>query len=79
MALITSAASGNFNATSTWTGGVIPGVGDEARASTGHTVTITSNATCDEISNAGTGKFVINGGVTLSATISIKSATASLL
>lgn len=79
MALITSAASGNFNATSTWTGGVIPGVGDEARASVGHTITLTDNATCAEISNAGTGKFVINGGVTLSATISIKSTTASLL
>jgi hypothetical protein len=79
MALITSAASGNFNATSTWTGGVIPGVGDEARASVGHTITLTDNATCAEISNAGTGKFVINGGVTLSATVSIKSTTASLL
>ena len=79
MALITSAASGNFNATATWTGGVVPGVGDEARASVGHTITITANVTCNEISNAGTGKFVINGGVTLSATISPKSTTAPLL
>jgi hypothetical protein len=77
MALITSAASGNFSAGATWTGGVVPGVGDEARASTGHTVTITANATCDEISNAGTGKFVINDGITLTANVTNKSATAT--
>jgi hypothetical protein len=75
MALITSAASGNFNATATWTGGVIPGVGDEARASTGHTITISANATCDEISNAGTGKFVINNGITLTANVTAKTTT----
>jgi hypothetical protein len=75
MALITSAASGNFNAGATWTGGIVPTVGDEARASTGHTVTITANATCDEISNAGTGIFTLNDGVTLTANVSSKSAT----
>jgi hypothetical protein len=75
MALITSAASGNFSAGATWTGGVVPTVGDEARASTGHTVTIDVNTTCDEISNAGTGKFVINDGVTLTANVTAKSAT----
>jgi hypothetical protein len=72
MALITSAASGNFSAGATWTGGVVPGVGDEARASTGHTVTIDVNTTCDEISNAGTGKFVINDGITLTANVTSK-------
>jgi hypothetical protein len=77
MALITSAASGNFNAGATWTGGVVPGVGDEARAATGHTVTITANVTCDEVSNAGTGIFTLNDGVTLTANVTNKSATAS--
>jgi hypothetical protein len=77
MALITSAASGNFNAGATWVGGVVPTIGDEARASTGHTVTITANATCDEISNAGTGKFILNGAVTLTANVTHKSATAT--
>jgi hypothetical protein len=75
MALITSAASGNFNAGATWTGGVVPTTGDEARASTGHTVTINVNTTCDEISNAGTGKFVLNDGITLTANVTNKSAT----
>ena len=77
MALITSAASGNFNAGATWTGGVVPTVGDEARASTGHTITITANATCDEVSNAGTGIFTLNDGVTLTANVTSKSTTTS--
>ena len=77
MALITSAASGNFSAGATWTGGVVPGVGDEARASTGHTITINANAICDEVSNAGTGLFTLNDGVTLTANVTPKSTTAS--
>ena len=77
MALITSAASGNFNAGATWTGGVVPTVGDEARAATGHTITITANATCDEVSNAGTGIFTLNDGVTLTANVTSKSTTTS--
>ena len=72
MALIVSAASGNFNATATWVGGVVPTIGDEAQASTGHTVTITANNACDLVSNAGTGKFVINSGVTLTANVQNK-------
>jgi hypothetical protein len=75
MALIVSAATGNFNAGATWVGGVVPTVGDEARASNGHTITITENASCDEVSNAGTGKFVINDGVTLTANVTSKSTT----
>jgi len=75
MALITSAASGNFSAGATWTGGVVPGVGDEARASNGHTVTIDVDTTCDEVSNAGTGIFTLNNGVTLTANVTNKSTT----
>jgi len=78
MALITSAASGNFSAGATWTGGVVPTVGDEARASTGHTITIDVNTTCDEISNAGSGKFVLSAGVTLTANVTHKSTTATI-
>jgi len=77
MALILSAASGNFNAGATWVGGIVPGAADEARASTTHTVTITANVTCTELSNAGTGTFVLNSGVTLTANVTNKSATAS--
>ena len=77
MALITSAATGNFSAGATWTGGVVPGVGDEARASTGHTITIDVNTTCDEVSNAGTGIFTLASGVTLTANVTTKSTTTS--
>jgi hypothetical protein len=77
MALILSAASGNFNAGATWVGGVVPTIGDEAQAANGHTVTITANTTCDMVSNAGTGKFVINSGVTLTANVQHKGSTAN--
>lgn len=77
MALIVSAASGNFNAGATWVGGVVPTVGDEARASNGHTITITANAACDEVSNDGTGIFTLNDGVTLTANVTSKSTTTS--
>ena len=78
MALILSAATGNFNAGATWVGGIVPGAADEARASTGHTVTITANVTCTELSNAGTGTYVLNSGVTLTANVTHKGTTASI-
>ena len=77
MALITSAASGNFNAGATWTGGVVPVAGDEARASTGHTITINVNTTCDEVSNDGTGIFTLNDGITLTANVTNKTTTSN--
>ena len=43
MATITSAQSGNFSSTSTWTGGVVPGNGDRFDVSSGHTVTLDSS------------------------------------
>ena len=69
MALIVSAASGNFNAGATWVGGVVPSVGDTAQAANGHTITITANAACTLINNAGTGTFILSNGVTLTANI----------
>ena len=78
MALILSAATGNFNAGATWVGGIVPGAADEARASTTHTVTITANVTCTELSNAGTGLFILNSGVTLTANVTHKSATVNV-
>lgn len=75
MALIVSTATGNFNAGATWVGGVVPGVGDEARASNGHTITITADVTCTELSNDGTGIFTLNSGVTLTANVTSKSTT----
>ena len=78
MALILSAATGNFNAGATWVGGIVPGAADEARASTTHVITITASVTCTELSNAGTGTYVLNSGVTLTANVTHKSVTASV-
>lgn len=55
MADIRAAQSGDFSATATWTGGVVPGSGDIAYANT-FTVTISDTRTVQAISNAaGTG------------------------
>ena len=78
MALILSLATGNFNAGATWVGGIVPGAADEARASTTHVITITASVTCTELSNAGTGTYVLNNGVTLTANVTSKSTTASV-
>lgn len=75
MALILSAATGNFNAGATWVGGIVPGAADEARASTTHVITITASVTCTELSNAGTGTYILNNGVTLTANVTHKSTT----
>jgi len=78
MALILSAATGNFNAGATWVGGIVPGAADEARASTTHVITITASVTCTELSNAGTGTYVLNNGVTLTANVTHKSTTSTI-
>jgi len=78
MALILSAATGNFNAGATWVGGIVPGAADEARASTTHVITITASVTCTELSNAGTGTYVLNNGVTFTANVTNKSATSTV-
>jgi len=78
MALILSAASSNFNFGGAWVGGVVPTVGDEARVSTTHVITITANVTCTELSNAGSGTYVLNNGVTLTANVTHKSLTANI-
>jgi hypothetical protein len=75
MATITSAASGNFSDTATWVGGVVPTVGDTAVAATGHVVAIDVDVTVDAVDQAGTGKFTLGNGRTLTAEVIARAGT----
>jgi hypothetical protein len=69
MATITSAQSGDFSDTATWVGGVVPTVGDTAVAATGHVVVIDTDVTVDGVDQAGSGKFTLGNGRTLTANV----------
>lgn len=60
MATILAQANGNFTSTGTWSGGIVPSIGDIAVAN-GFTVTITSNIDCAELKNDTT-SGASNGG-----------------
>lgn len=64
-ASITSTQSGNWNSTSTWVGGVCPISTDEVVISSGHTVTVTANATCCTYYIQSGSILTINSGITL--------------
>lgn len=78
MAAITSAASGNWSATGTWTGGVVPGEGDTVTIQNGHTVTINQNITVGAdtstpaIQMSGTGKLVLPSSPAADYTLTCK-------
>lgn len=60
-------ASGNWSATSTWTGGIIPGTGDVACAN-GFTVTIDQDISVDRLSNGTWGGATVDGGFVIAST-----------
>ena len=64
MANIAAAQSGDFSATSTWTGGVVPGSSDVAYSNT-FTVTISDTRTVQAISNASATGITVGGTFSL--------------
>lgn len=83
MATILAAQNGNWNATSTWTGGVVPTTGDVAVAN-GKTITVNVNANLGSSGEVRTdttggatagGSFVLSSNVTLTAHVYAGTAT----
>lgn len=81
MAKIKAAQSGNWTSTSTWSGGVVPGVGDHAYSNT-FTVVIDTNISVEALHNAADaaitasagGKFqVASSGITVTLNAGIQS------
>jgi fibronectin-binding autotransporter adhesin len=69
-ATIYSAGSGNWNSTSTWVGGTVPGTSDDAIITDEHSVTVTdtrtvSSITIENSSDAIPTILIVNSGITL--------------
>ena len=56
MSLITTTAAGNYSITTTWVGGVVPGLADTIKLL--HQVTLDVNASCAGIDTASTAALV---------------------
>jgi hypothetical protein len=70
-ATITSAASGSWNATSTWSGGAIPTAADSVVIAAGHMVTIPAGLTANATSiNISINNLATQNGITLAANTS---------
>ncbi|TAJ16700.1 MAG: hypothetical protein EPO65_12770 [Dehalococcoidia bacterium] len=69
-ASIASAQDGNWDAPTTWTGGVVPGAEDTVTVGAGHTVTVVAGTSAAAASLAVAGAVVNNGILTVSGAIS---------
>lgn len=74
-AISSTATGGNWNATGSWVGGVVPGVNDGVTIVSGATITVTANASCLSVTfpdantaAATSATLSVNNGITLSIT-----------
>lgn len=66
---ITSTATGDWNSTTTWVGGIVPSSTDNVIIANGHTVRLTTNQTCNNLTMNGSGILNLNtDGTTLTIT-----------
>lgn len=68
----TSSQSGNWNDTTTWGGASVPGDGDTATISAGHTVTVTADATVGTSGVNGTIAITLIGNLTVNAVLTVR-------
>ena len=65
-ATYSSAATGNWNVTTSWTPAGVPIAGDVVNILAGHTITVTANAACASVTfTQVTGNLIVNSGITL--------------
>ena len=71
MAAITSAAAGNWSATGTWSGGVVPGDGDTATVN--HAVTVDVNTVVGSApATGGTAAIAVNAALTVATGVTLE-------
>ena len=78
---VTTASGGNWNATNSWSGGVVPASTDAAIILAGASVTVTADATVNSITftnnSASTATLTVNSGTTLTVTAGIANQSAA--
>ena len=78
---MTTASGGNWSATTSWTGGVVPASTDAAVILAGASITVTTNATVSSITfsnnSASTATLTVNSGITLAVSTGVASQSAA--
>lgn len=75
-AISSTATGGNWNATTSWTGGVVPVAGDDVTIAVNASITVTANAACNSITWAA-GALTANRALTINSGFTLNVTTAS--